>query len=190
MDYRTGVKPKIKIVFFWGISIIRNTPLSSPVSFCSTHSTQLVSKMPTWPPSPLPLDVLNVLLSFLGDRYHFLTCVSLTPQGNLSHSRFFMQSRKHAWTCIGNLCNRRSRQFHYCYDMVYPTLHVKYGYVTIREDTPVFENRLERLKAILDFTIRGPEHTAYIKNEIRGELAKKYAKNIGRMKLSSRLIHK
>ena len=42
--------------------------------------------------SPLPIDLLNLLGSFVGDDYHFLT-FELTPKGFLSHHRIFMQSR-------------------------------------------------------------------------------------------------
>ena len=175
----------MKNVFFIYISI-ENFP--SPRRY--VRSKVSLQKMPTWPRSPLPIDLLNVVCSFIGDKYHYLVCDSLTPLGNLSHSRLFMQSRKHAWTRIGNLCNRRSRKFYYNYEMVYPTLYVKYGYVIIGEDIPVFENRLDRLKSRLDFAIPGPQERGmqqYIKNEIRNELAKKYARNIGHISLAENI---
>ena len=48
--------------------------------------------MPKKVRSALPIDLLNLLGSFVGDDYHFLT-FELTPKGFLSHHRIFMQSR-------------------------------------------------------------------------------------------------
>ena len=48
--------------------------------------------MPKRVRSALPTDILNLLGSFVGDDYHYLT-FELTPKGFLSHHRIFMQSR-------------------------------------------------------------------------------------------------
>ena len=48
--------------------------------------------MPKRVHSALPIDLLNLLGTFIGDDYHYLT-FKLTPKGFLSHHRIFMQSR-------------------------------------------------------------------------------------------------
>ena len=48
--------------------------------------------MPKRVRAPLPIDLLNLVGSFVGDDYHYLT-FKLTPKGFFSHHRFFMQSR-------------------------------------------------------------------------------------------------
>ena len=142
--------------------------------------------MRAYPPSPLPVDLLNVVGSFIGDKYHFLT-FTLTLSGNLTAQRIVMQAR-----LSRILLNDKPGVFYYAGTMGM-FLHVPYGeYNTpldqwdeIYCEKVTFKNRLDRLKAFRDFTIRGPEHTAYLENEIRRELAKKYAKNIQRMKVLS-----
>ena len=62
---------------------------------------------------------------------------------------------------------------------------MKYRDEIVHEDPPVFDNRLERLKAWRDLTIL--YETAHLENEIRAELANKYAKIILAMKIRSNL---
>ena len=134
--------------------------------------------MPTQ--SPLPVDLLNVLGSFIGDKFHSLT-FSLTPDGNLATPRILMQCRGPRF--IG-------RPFHYAGTMNM-CLHVEYPDTCYAGVNFSYENRLERLEAYLDFTIRTPEETAYIEQEIeqekQNELAKKFALNIGRLSLRNRV---
>ena len=55
----------------------------------------------------LPLDLLNIVGSYIGDDYHYLT-FDLTPQRRwLTPCRMFMQSRTNP--------RRKSRKFHYGY---------------------------------------------------------------------------
>ena len=48
--------------------------------------------MPQRVRSALPIDLMNLLGTFIGDDYHYLK-FELTPKGFLSHHRIFMQSR-------------------------------------------------------------------------------------------------
>ena len=56
---------------------------------------------------------------------------------------------------------------------------------------PHYNNRLERLKKRLDFTILSPEDTIVLEQEIeretRKELAQKFAGNIARLSLRNRV---
>ena len=70
--------------------------------------------------------------------------------------------------------------------MKVPTLHVVYQTKTIHELHPVFENRLSRLKAWRAWTIMSPETTNHLEKDIRAELAKKFNRNIARMKLRTK----
>ena len=132
--------------------------------------------MPTWPPSPLPIDLLNVLFSFIGDKFHYLMCDSLTPQGRLSQARFYMQSRTNRL--------KRSRRFCYCTPQV---LHVIFCDEVVHEEPPSYPTRLARLKAWRDMSSHAPVTRIHLDNQIRGELAKKYAKNIRAMRIRSNL---
>ena len=71
--------------------------------------------------SPLPIDLLNLLGSFVGDDYHYLT-FELTPKGFLSDKRIFMQSRHNH--------RKKSRNFD---NMFWGILRVFYGKIIVRE---------------------------------------------------------
>ena len=128
---------------------------------------------------PLPVDVLNVMCSFIGDRHHYLKCDSL-PEGNLGQASFHMQSRTDP--------SKRSRSF--CYrNHMHAVLYVIYGDEVVHEEPPSYKNRLERLKAWRDISLMSPTTTAFLEKEIRAELAKKFRRNIGRMKLRTFVGH-
>ena len=138
-------------------------------------------------PSPLPVCLLNVIGSFIGDKYHVLT-FSLTLSGNLSAKRIVMQSR------IKREDNQKSLGFYYAGTMGM-FLHVPYGrynYTLAKYDEVFcehvrYKNRQERLKAFLDFTIHLPQVTAHVQHCIKTELAKKFAGNIARLSLRNRV---
>ena len=75
--------------------------------------------MPKRVRSPLPIDILTLLGTFVGDDYHYLA-FKLTPKGFLSHHRIIMQShdnpcRKAEWFNYLRKEDGRPRTLHVTY---------------------------------------------------------------------------
>ena len=95
---------------------------------CEKRSYSVFPKMPRRMYSPIPIDLLNMVSSFVGgDDYHYLT-FELTPKGFLSQHKIYMRSRT---------TRKKSNSFYTNNDI----LHVWYrNTIAVRERYP-FETR-------------------------------------------------